>query len=521
MPIPKNAQLILLGQDKSDFLMNIYDNIEGKSILLISENYQDKQNVMINLYDSPNQELLFEVNTANVINQNLAMDPEILLNGGSSIDVASLYRNVQIKMRDKQKLLDKMGDSLNILNNNIQKVLNQIIEQKAEILSQEGLIKLRNDELNSNQSTIGTQKILLKLQKDSIKSKSRILDAQQNEIKKQYVELAKQEEILRAKQKQIEQKQNEINTKNAAIGTQSETIQHQKQLLSSVLIIAVLVVLLSIAIINGYRNNRRKNKILTAQKIEIEEKLEELRQLNIKLQEADQYKSIFLASMSHELRTPLNSIIGYTGIMLMGLAGELNNEQKTQLLKVKNNGTHLLSLINDVLDISKIEADKVELELEEFNIKDLVKEILDIVYPRANEKKLSLSSEIPDDFVLYSDKRRIKQVIINLVTNAINYSNEGSIQVKAIKIEDNKMKLSVIDTGIGISDKDLARLFQPFQQIDSSLTKPNKGTGLGLYLCRKIMHLLEGDILVNSQDGIGSEFYIVVPFAIKNNKGRI
>jgi signal transduction histidine kinase len=281
------------------------------------------------------------------------------------------------------------------------------------------------------------------------------------------------------------------------------------------LIIGLLIVILVVSIFIGYRKNKTKRDILLSQKKEIEINLEELKQLNIKLQEADQYKSIFLASMSHELRTPLNSIIGYTGILLMGMTGTMNDEQNKQLNKVKNNAKHLLNLINDILDISKIEADRVEIHSEEFNIKSLITEVCDTIHPKILEKQLELTVQIPDDLIVNTDMRRIKQVVLNLVSNAVNYTDSGSIHIQAARLPENKFKLSVRDTGIGISEAEIARLFQPFQQIDSTLTKKNKGTGLGLYLCRKLVTLLKGEIFVNSKTGVGSEFFIVMPLEIK------
>ncbi len=230
-----------------------------------------------------------------------------------------------------------------------------------------------------------------------------------------------------------------------------------------------------------------------------------------RLRELDKLKSIFLASMSHELRTPLNSIIGYTGIMLMGMTGDLTDEQHRQLSKVKNNARHLLSLINDILDISKIEAGRVELFTEAMKLSDVVKEVIDSIHPRAAEKSLSVSDAVPGDLFIVTDRRRLTQVVLNLVSNAVNYTDKGEISIRAVTLPGDRFKLSVTDTGPGIAEGDIPRLFQPFQQIDASLTKKNKGTGLGLYLSRKLINLLGGEVFVNSKPGKGSEFYIEMP----------
>ena len=247
---------------------------------------------------------------------------------------------------------------------------------------------------------------------------------------------------------------------------------------------------------------------------------EQLEQANIHLQEMDRLKSVFLASMSHELRTPLNSIIGFTGIILMGIAGDINEEQRRQLAMVKNSADHLLSLINDILDISKIEADKVELSLEEFGLDDVVGEVIGSLSPGAGEKGLEVLTEIPEGITLFSDRRRIKQVLMNLVSNAIKFTDQGYVRIAAGVSEHDNLELRVIDTGVGIRKKDMDRLFQPFQQVGPSLTKKQEGTGLGLHLAEKLARLLQGDILAKSEYGKGSEFTLVIPLRYEENRNE-
>jgi len=238
---------------------------------------------------------------------------------------------------------------------------------------------------------------------------------------------------------------------------------------------------------------------------------EQLEQANIRLQELDHLKSVFLASMSHELRTPLNSIIGYTGLILQDMVGEINQEQREQLTVVKRNANHLLSLINDILDISRIEAGKVELSLEEFSLDDVVREVVETLSPAASEKGLELLTEVPEDITLLSDTRRVKQVLVNLVSNAVKFTDQGSVRITARVLEDDNLEIRVIDTGIGIKKEDMYKLFQPFQQVGVSLAMRHKGTGLGLYLTKKLVTILGGDISANSEYGRGSEFTFTLP----------
>ena len=277
--------------------------------------------------------------------------------------------------------------------------------------------------------------------------------------------------------------------------------------------------------------------------LEIEEHArteKELKDANIRLKEVDRLKSVFLSGMSHELKTPLNSIIGFTGIMLMGLTGEITEEQRSQLFIVKNSANHLLSLIEDVLDISRIEAGKVELSLTEFRLDEVISEVVETISPAINEKGLKLIQEVPEGITLFSDKRRIKQVMINLTNNAVKFTDSGKITLTAGLAESSKLKaqrksgsfqlsasdfelhrdwlvISVRDTGIGIKSEDVNKLFQPFQQIDTPPGKTHKGTGLGLHLCKKLVTLLGGDIRVKSEYGSGSEFSFIIPVKLEKS----
>jgi PAS domain S-box-containing protein len=246
---------------------------------------------------------------------------------------------------------------------------------------------------------------------------------------------------------------------------------------------------------------------------ELEKRTEQLETANMRFREADRLKSVFLASMSHELRTPLNSIIGFTGIMLMGMTGRLNEEQERQLTLVKNSANHLLGLINDVLDIAKIEAGRVTLSLERFEIGEVVDSVIETVSPMASAKGLELVRKVPSGLALTSDKRRVKQILMNIIGNAVKFTEQGNVTISAGVSRDTNLELRFADTGIGIEEDDMKKLFFPFQQIDAALTKAYEGTGLGLYLCKRLVSLLGGDIAASSRYGKGSEFTVVLPLA--------
>ncbi len=230
-----------------------------------------------------------------------------------------------------------------------------------------------------------------------------------------------------------------------------------------------------------------------------------------KAQEADRLKSAFLASMSHELRTPLNSIIGFTGILLQGLVGPLNDEQKMQLGMVQNSSNHLLELINDILDISKIEAGQLVVNQDAFNLKDSIDKAVRIMTPLVEMNGLKLVSTVaPEVGVIVSDQRRVEQILLNLLNNAVKFTHEGEVRLDCM-IKKNRIVVSVADTGIGIKESDQVMLFNPFQQIDSGLSRKYEGTGLGLSICKRLVEKLGGKIWLKSQWGKGSTFFFDLP----------
>ena len=226
---------------------------------------------------------------------------------------------------------------------------------------------------------------------------------------------------------------------------------------------------------------------------------------------ADRIKSMFVASMSHELRTPLNSIIGFLGIVLHGMSGELNATQKDQLGRAYHSAKHLLSLISDVIDISKIEAGFLQVYVERFELNPLLIEIGQAIQHLAKGKDLVVTIICAPDLIVETDRKRLYQVVLNVVSNAIKYTEEGSVEVTAY-VEDEQLVIITKDTGIGIAEENLAKLFEPFERIDSRLKIKTLGTGLGLYLTRKILtQLLGGAINVTSKPEEGSVFTITIP----------
>ena len=237
---------------------------------------------------------------------------------------------------------------------------------------------------------------------------------------------------------------------------------------------------------------------------------ENLKSANERLLELDHMKSMFIASTSHELRTPLNSIIGFSSILLEGWIGEINPEQKEQLQLIHTAGEQLLALINDIIDISKIEAGKLETDIQEFELKDVIDEAVSLVKNSIDEKGLDMEVEV-EDTTITSDRRRLLQTLLNLLSNAVKFTDKGKIMVHA-KTINSMTNISITDTGIGIKFDDIKKLFAPFERLEASLTAKTQGTGLGLYLTKKLTEdVLGGTVGVTSEYGTGSTFTLDIP----------
>lgn len=235
-----------------------------------------------------------------------------------------------------------------------------------------------------------------------------------------------------------------------------------------------------------------------------------LKETTKQAESATRAKSTFIANMSHELRTPLNSIIGFTSTVKEGMAGEVNKEQALQLNKAHSSANHLLSLINELLDLSKIEAGKADLNIKEFNVAELVIEVTDMLKPLCEKKSLSLQVECNNCGLLSSDQIKVRQILIILIDNAIKFTQSGNISVRSW-LEKGKVWFEVKDTGSGIKISNIDIIFTPFYQEDSKGGREHEGSGLGLAICKQFLDMLSGEIKVISEQGKGSSFIFNLP----------
>ncbi len=238
-----------------------------------------------------------------------------------------------------------------------------------------------------------------------------------------------------------------------------------------------------------------------------------LRRQAIQLEQASAAKSQFLANMSHELRTPLNAILGYTNMLLQGVNGELSKTQLRSLTRIDSNGRHLLEIINEILDITRIEAGRMPLHLSEFRLPELIQEVMAELDPIIARSKLAVSASMEGNLPpVYCDRQKVKQIVVNLLSNALKFTHEGSIRVLAsYEVPTATFHIAVADTGIGIDSSHQEKIWEDFQQVDSSPTRAYGGTGLGLSICRRLATMLDGRISLKSAPAQGSTFTLHLP----------
>ena len=523
-----NIHLVFIGRDKLGIMSNVLDNIEGKNILLVSENYEDERSIMINLFETEEKKIQFKINKSNIINQGLTVLPNMVLLGGTEVDVAQIYKESQQSLRMLKKHIDSLRQNQDILRREIRL-------SKQEIASKQEKISKQNKSIESHKYLLEKEKTKLKYILIDVDSKQEVLNKQKNIIEKREkeildkkLEIDRRNEILSSQQIKLDSQKEELQKQDIRLAEQDTTISAQKKVLYLMYIIIILIVGLSITIYSGYKNKRKINIKLEDQKNKLQVALEQLTTTQGELikskQEAEmanKAKSTFLANMSHELRTPLNSILGFSQIIAR--ARDLSDENLNNINIINHSGQYLLSLINQVLDISKIEAGKISILLVQTDLLKLEEEISSLFRSRIIDKGLEFNIQVKDNNPRYimADEVKLKQVLINLLGNAIKFTNNGSINLKISSHKTSQDKdpekysiyFEVKDTGFGIKKEDLKIIFEAFAQPDNRV-RAIEGTGLGLAISFQFVKLLGGDLMVESEFGKGSKFYFEIPASL-------
>ncbi|WP_017314584.1 ATP-binding response regulator [Mastigocladopsis repens] len=262
---------------------------------------------------------------------------------------------------------------------------------------------------------------------------------------------------------------------------------------------------------------RESNELLIRKNQELEAQRQHIELQNLKLIEASRLKSQFLATMSHELRTPMNAIIGFSQLLLRPKCGQLTDQQTDMVQRILNNGKHLLMLLNEVLDFSKLEAGRLDLKPDIFDLSKVVNATVEEMRSLAEQKHLSLfiQSDLQNP-VVFNDPIRVRQILTNLLSNAIKFTESGGIAVEVKELSENEVEIAVRDTGIGIAPADLQNIFEAFRQVDQSITRKYPGTGLGLPIIKALLQKMGGKIALESQLGEGSVFRVKIPRQISS-----
>jgi signal transduction histidine kinase len=502
-------------------ITDIYDALEGKPVLLVTDSYNNKQLVMINLITTENDRLKFEVNKSNIINHGLTPLPELILNGGTEIDVAKLYRQGQASLVALQKQMRGREQTLNELTAAIQtqQTMNSSLQaQMAEL----------NQDIQKSDALIAQQKILLQDQQTQIETSKQERETLLREMDLRTKELSEQQVHLRTILQEINAREKRLTYLNSKIQTQEDTILKQKdaiidldELVDSQKVAlrylwgsVILGTLLIITILIAYTIKRRDNQRLAAHTQDLQIARDRLAIAKRKAEDASNAKSEFLSLMSHELRTPLQAIIGYTEVVIEELKLADDEYHLKDLSRVIINSERLLKLINSVLDLAKIESGRMDLDLTEVKLSSLVEEAQATVAPLAEKNTIQLQVDVDDgEFLPMADPEKLLHILINLLGNAIKFAPGGQVLIKAYH-QPQQIYISVADTGIGISQEQQAAIFDPFKQADSGTTRKFQGSGLGLSITRQLCELMGGKIRVESELGAGSKFIVELPLPI-------
>lgn len=515
-------QLVYLERTDKKTISDIYDALDGKPVLLVTRDYNNKQLVMINLISSTRGRITFEVNKPNIINQGLAVQPELILSGGTEIDVARLYREgqaslaaLQKQLRNREKILKELTASID----NQERINHNLQQQMADLA--------RN--IDASDSLIAEQKSQLQQQQAQIELSRQERATLVHEVQSRTAELDSQQDYLKNILSEIDSREKRLAYLNTTIGSLEKTILEQKnaivgldQMVDSQQVAlrylwgsVVLGVLLIITVFIAYIIKRRDNRRLAIRSQDLQLAQDRLAIAKRKAEDASQAKGEFLSLMSHELRTPLQSIIGYTEVVIEELKLADDETHINDLQRVINNGERLLKLINGVLDLAKIEAGGMELDLTPVRLSRLVDEALGAVGPLLEKNAIALRVDVDDGEILpVADPEKLLHILINLLGNAIKFAPRGKVEVQAYH-RPEQIFISVADTGIGISAEQQASIFDPFKQADSSTTRKYQGSGLGLSISRQLCEIMGGTLRVESELGRGARFIVELPLPIK------
>lgn len=557
------GDIALLGEVNDQQLSRAYQQMKNRSVLLISENAQTPSLVMINLFDQ-NRSLRFQVNKANLLNHGLTPKPELILYGGSEIDVAKLYlegqasltqfqENLRIKEQQLKALQAKVSTQIKLaddVNAKLSKARQELSEKAENNEKLEKRLKSLNYNLEASKALLSEQYQQIKTQSaerrrllEDIEKKERLIAEKTKTLETTTIALNKQTAEVASLDKELKDQQLRLvsNRQNLQASEQrladlvaerekldreliemGGIITDQRNFLYLLIALVITAFFLIISMVKAYYSKKQSNQMLHERSEQLQLALTNLENTQHELLEAkeaatdaNRAKSIFLANMSHEIRTPMNAILGFTEL----LHGKMENPKLQRYLdSITTSSQSLLKLINEILDLSKVEAGKFQLEWLPTNINQLLKSLEQLFINKANGKGLRLIIQPinhPAPIALV-DSNRLRQILTNLISNAIKFTNTGQITVLTQwePLNDGSqvaLTLRVQDTGVGIADDQLDTIFQAFTQQKGQSYNEYGGTGLGLTISRRFTETMGGTLSVHNRPEGGAEFIVKLP----------
>ncbi len=525
-------QLIFLSQEFNNNLEEVFYKIEGKNILLISEEAKDKRLIMINLYLLENKKMFFEVNKSNIYSQKIKVDPNIILLGGTIIDVTKLYREGQENIKEMEKQIDALEKNL--------RRIKKITDSNLEIINSQ------KDSISNQNKKLAEQEVLLKEQSEILKIKSYEITLKENKLAKlQNTLITKSAELnesikkgldtLYEQNKKINSLSKEILEKQKGLKKLEDSLGFQKLLVTLLVIIVILVFSLFLVIYFAYKTKNKLNvelekrvsertsELKTTNDLlifELEERKKteiELQSAKAKAEKADRLKDEFLAQMSHEIRTPINAILSFSGLLKEELEGKIEEELKMAFNIMARAGNRIIRTVDLILNMAELQTGFYKPSFEKVNIKERLEEMAKYEFSQiARDKNIGFKYNISsgtDSLIL--DLYSFDMIVKNLVDNAVKYTSKGFVELMFYDDNESNPIIEIIDTGIGISAEYLDKLFEPFSQEEQGYTRRFEGNGLGLALVYKYCKLNNIKIGVKSEKGVGTTFSLIFDKSFK------
>jgi signal transduction histidine kinase len=503
--VPDGTHVVYIAKKFDSAYPEIFRQLEGRSTLLISDNMGDKRIAMINLLETTDKLIRFEINKANIINQNLGIQPDIILLGGNEIDVARLYREGQASLREQAAQILSQKKMVAEEQVRLQQAVAKVEQQQRLIEQQQQRIDIEEKRFSELEKSSNKQQVLIDEQLGIVEQEHSKYQKLSEEIGRRETDLKQQEIKIKERAAILVEQDEKIERQQLILDDQSKTISEQRRTLYALVATIVVVVLLTLMLWFSYRQKRLANLRLNVKKVQLEDAALQLVEAKEAADAANQAKSMFLASMSHELRTPLNGILGYTQSLLRDDA--LGKKQVAGLNIIQHSGEHLLSLINGLLDHAAIEAGKFELIDGDIALAPFLCAVIDMIRVRAEQKNIAFTCDVGSDLpsIVRGDEQRLRQVLINLLANAVKFTDNGDVILRVRLTAPGRIRFEVQDYGVGIAADQLENIFLPFEQT-GELQRRAGGSGLGLAISHKLVKLMGGDIRVESRPGAGSTF---------------